>query len=57
MSALMLAAFELLRDDSGQDLLEYSLLAVLIALVAMVAVRSVGTTMTDLWWGPIADQL
>jgi Flp pilus assembly pilin Flp len=57
MSALMWAAFELLRDDSGQDLLEYSLLAVLIALVAMVAVRSVGTTMTDLWWGPIADQL
>ena len=53
----MLAAFKLLRDDSGQDLLEYSLLAVLIAIVAMVAVRSVGTTMTDLWWGPIADQL
>jgi Flp pilus assembly pilin Flp len=30
------------RDDSGQDLLEYALLASLIAMVAYVAVESTG---------------
>ena len=32
----------LMRDDSGQDLLEYGLLAALIALVAIVAVTNSG---------------
>jgi Flp pilus assembly pilin Flp len=57
MSTAMSAAFKLVHDEDGQDLLEYALLAVLIAIGAMFAVRSVGTTMTDLWWGPVADQL
>lgn len=30
------------RDDSGQDLLEYALLVALIALVAYVAVQAAG---------------
>jgi len=33
----------LMRDDSGQDLLEYALLVALIALVAYAAVASTGT--------------
>ena len=32
----------LMRDDSGQDLLEYALLVALIALVAVVAVTNSG---------------
>ncbi len=34
----------LLRDDSGQDLLEYALLTALIALAAVAAVRAAGVS-------------
>lgn len=33
---------KLLRNDSGQDLLEYALLVALIALVCVVAITSTG---------------
>ena len=32
----------LVRDDSGQDLIEYALLAALIALAAVVMIRAAG---------------
>jgi Flp pilus assembly pilin Flp len=38
-----------LHDDEGQDLLEYALLAGLIAMVAYVAVQSTGTSVTDFY--------
>lgn len=34
---------KLLKDESGQDLIEYALIAALIALVAITALTSVGT--------------
>ena len=34
---------KLLRNDSGQDLLEYALLVALIALVCVVAITSTGS--------------
>jgi pilus assembly protein Flp/PilA len=34
---------KMLRNDSGQDLLEYALLVALIALVAVAAITSTGT--------------
>ena len=34
---------EFVRDDEGQDLLEYALLVALIALVCVVAVTDTGT--------------
>jgi Flp pilus assembly pilin Flp len=37
-------------DESGQDLLEYALLAALIALVAVGAVTTVGTTVQGVFW-------
>ena len=37
------------RDESGQDLVEYGLLATLIALVALAAVQSAGTSLGALW--------
>jgi pilus assembly protein Flp/PilA len=37
------------RDDSGQDLLEYALLVGLIALVAVIAVTSTGTSVNAIF--------
>jgi pilus assembly protein Flp/PilA len=37
------------RDDSGQDLLEYALLVALIALVAVVAVTTAGQKVSDIF--------
>jgi len=42
------------RGDEGQDLLEYGLLASLIAIVALAAVAAVGTTIMDVFWTAIA---
>ena len=40
--------------NTGQDLLEYALLAGLIALVAVGGVTSVGTTIKTVFWDAIA---
>lgn len=42
------------RREEGQDLLEYGLLAALIAIVALGAVQSVGTTIQNVFWSAIA---
>lgn len=44
----------LIRDDGGQDLLEYALLAALIAIAAVGAVTEVGTTIKTVFWDAIA---
>jgi Flp pilus assembly pilin Flp len=51
-----IAAFvgRLVRRNDGQDLLEYGLLAALIALTAVAAVTSLGTTMDRVFWQTIA---
>jgi Flp pilus assembly pilin Flp len=41
-------------QNSGQDLLEYALLAALIAVVAVGAVTQVGTTIQTVFWDAIA---
>jgi pilus assembly protein Flp/PilA len=38
-----------LRDDEGQDLIEYALLAALIALAAVVAMQATGTSINGLF--------
>jgi Flp pilus assembly pilin Flp len=40
---------KLLRNDSGQDLLEYALLVRLIALVAVAAITTTGTNVSDIF--------
>ena len=40
----------LVADDDGQDLLEYGLLAVLIALVVMAGVTAVGQKIQTVFW-------
>jgi Flp pilus assembly pilin Flp len=45
----------LVRQDKGQDLIEYGLLMMLIAVGAMVAVGTLGDTIRNLFWIPIAN--
>jgi Flp pilus assembly pilin Flp len=40
---------ELVRDDSGQDLIEYALLAALIALASVVAIQQAGSQVNAVW--------
>lgn len=42
------------RSEDGQDLLEYGLLAALIAIIALGAVTSVGNVVHDVFWTAIA---
>lgn len=44
------------QDDSGQDLIEYALLATFVSLAAAAAVASLGTTISGVF-DDIADQL
>lgn len=45
-----------LRDDSGQDLVEYGLLAALISVAAVTVMLSASDQIGQLW-GTIRDQL
>ena len=45
------------RDERGQDLIEYALLVGLVALVAVSAVTQVGTTIKDVFWNVIAASI
>ena len=56
MGQFLASALAFLRDDSGQDLAEYGLLASLIAIVVMVAVGDVGVEISELWTH-IVDQI
>ena len=42
------------RSEEGQDLLEYGLLAALIAIIALGAVQAVGNTINQVFWTTIA---
>lgn len=42
------------RSEDGQDLLEYGLLAALIAIVALGAVTALGNTIAGVFWNAIA---
>lgn len=43
------------HSEDGQDLLEYGLLAALIALFALGAVTTVGNTINTVFWQSIAN--
>jgi Flp pilus assembly pilin Flp len=49
MHRVLIAVEHLVRDDRGQDLLEYGLLVTLIALAAVAGVGLFGTDVTTLW--------
>lgn len=39
----------LLRDDEGQDVIEYSLLGAFISIVAIIAIKAVGTAVNTIF--------
>ena len=55
MSALVTVVSRLVVGDDGQDLMEYGLLIVLIAIVALAAVTTLGNTINTVLWQPIAN--
>jgi Flp pilus assembly pilin Flp len=57
MKHLLTAAARLVRDDRGQDLLEYGLLATLIGIVVMAGVTSLGNTINTVLWQFIAQSI
>ena len=55
MERVLAAVSHLVRRDDGQDLLEYGLLAVLIAIVVIAGMTSLGSTISNVFWQPIAQ--
>jgi Flp pilus assembly pilin Flp len=47
----------LVRDESGQDLIEYALLATLIACAVVLALQTAGATIVTAFWSTIATAL
>lgn len=56
MQLAFIAVARILPPDEGQDLLEYGLLAALIALFAMAAAAAVGNTIYNTFWQAIAQR-
>ena len=46
-----------LDDETGQDLMEYGLLAALIAIVAMASVSALGDTIYNIFWVKIGQAI
>jgi Flp pilus assembly pilin Flp len=55
MQQVLAIVGRLVKQDEGQDLLEYGLLVVLIAIVALGAVMTVGNTINTIFWNNIAQ--
>lgn len=57
MTQLMTGIRHLLSHETGQDLIEYGLLAALIAIVAMVSVSALGDTIYNIFWKQIGQAI
>ena len=55
MQRVLVMVGRLVVRDEVQDLLEYGLLAVLIAVMAVVAVTMLGQQISNVLWGTIAN--
>jgi Flp pilus assembly pilin Flp len=55
MQQVIAVVGRLVRQKDGQDLLEYGLLAALIAIFALGAVAAVGNTIYNIFWTNIAQ--
>jgi pilus assembly protein Flp/PilA len=55
-SVLPASCREFLSDDSGQDLIEYALIAALVGLASVTAVRGLGTSISSAY-GTVASNL
>ena len=57
MAFMMTAIERLVRRDDGQDLLEYGLLAALIAVVAVASISALGGTVYTVFWQGIGQAI
>jgi Flp pilus assembly pilin Flp len=57
MGAVVTSVWYAGRKDEGQDLIEYALLAALIALAAVISVGAAGEQINAVLWQGIADTL
>ena len=57
MARMMTLIGRLVSQETGQDLMEYGLLAALIAVVAMVSVTALGDTIYNVFWVQIGQAL
>ena len=57
MALVKMAIGRLVFRDDGQDLMEYGLLAALIAVVAIASVTALGETIYALFWRNIGASL
>jgi Flp pilus assembly pilin Flp len=55
MARMLAVVGRLVARDEGQDLLEYGLLGVLIAIAALAAVTSLGQQINAVLWQTIAN--
>jgi len=55
MQRVLAAVVRLARRDDGQDLIEYGILAALIALVCFAAVTAVGNHINSVLWQSIVQ--
>jgi Flp pilus assembly pilin Flp len=55
--AQLAAIRRFLSQEKGQDLIEYGLLAALIAIVAMVSVSALGDTIYNIFWKQIGQAI
>ena len=55
MDRMLARVKQLLKCDDGQDLIEYGLIAVLIATAAILTMTTVGSELNSLFWVPIAN--
>jgi pilus assembly protein Flp/PilA len=57
MAQLMTVIRRLVCGETGQDLIEYGLLAALIAVVAIVSVGALGDTIKSVFWTQIGQTI
>jgi Flp pilus assembly pilin Flp len=55
MDQMIVAVRRLLDREDGQDLIEYGLLAALIAIVAIAGITTVGDTIYSVFWRSIGQ--
>lgn len=54
MTRALLEIRRIVRDERGQDLLEYAMLTALIAVAAIVGVVATGTSIGGTLWGAVS---
>jgi Flp pilus assembly pilin Flp len=57
MPRLLIAIAELIKTEKGQDLMEYGVIATLIAIALILSVTSLGQAINTVLWEPIAHNV